>query len=99
MAVLIDASILIESERGRLALEPHLAQRQQEEFFRSVVTASELLHGVYRAAHPESGPGVPLSSRPSWSVFLCSLCRPGDGTGSRAGLGRVGSHEDDDRAA
>ena len=49
MAVLIDASILIEYERGRLYLERHLAQRQQEEFFLSVVTASELLHGVHRA--------------------------------------------------
>ena len=29
MAVLIDASILIEYERGRLDLERHLAQRQQ----------------------------------------------------------------------
>ena len=49
MAVLIDASILIEYERGRLNLERHLAQRQQNEFFLSVVTASELLHGVHRA--------------------------------------------------
>jgi tRNA(fMet)-specific endonuclease VapC len=53
MAVLIDASILIESERGRLALERHVAQRQQEEFFLSVVTASELLHGVHRTTQPE----------------------------------------------
>ncbi len=53
MAVLIDASILIEYERGRLNLERHLAQRQQEEFFLSVVTASELLHGVHRAVQPE----------------------------------------------
>ena len=53
MAVLIDASILIEYERGRLNLERHLIQRQQEEFFLSVVTASELLHGVHRAVRPE----------------------------------------------
>ncbi len=53
MAVLIDASILIESERGRLDLERHVAQRQQEEFFLSVVTASELLHGVHRAVQLE----------------------------------------------
>jgi tRNA(fMet)-specific endonuclease VapC len=53
MAVLIDASILIESERGRLDLERHLAPRQQEEFFLSVITASELLHGVHRAVQPE----------------------------------------------
>lgn len=53
MAVLIDASILIEYERGRLDLERYLAPRQQEEFFLSVVTASELLHGVHRAVQPE----------------------------------------------
>ena len=53
MAVLIDASILIEYERERLDLERHLAQRQQEEFFLSVVTASELLHGVHRAVQSE----------------------------------------------
>jgi tRNA(fMet)-specific endonuclease VapC len=53
MAVLIDASILIEAERGRLDLEPHVAQRPEEEFFLSVITASELLHGVHRAVQAE----------------------------------------------
>jgi tRNA(fMet)-specific endonuclease VapC len=53
VAVLIDASILIEAERGRLDLEPHVAQRPEEEFFLSVITASELLHGVHRAVQPE----------------------------------------------
>jgi tRNA(fMet)-specific endonuclease VapC len=53
MAVLIDASILIEVERGRLELEPHVAQRPEEEFFLSVITASELLHGVHRALQAE----------------------------------------------
>jgi tRNA(fMet)-specific endonuclease VapC len=53
VAVLIDASILIEYERGRLDLERYLTHRQQEEFFLSVVTASELLHGVHRAVQPE----------------------------------------------
>lgn len=41
--------MLIEHERGRLDLEPHLRGRENEEFFLSVVTASELLHGVHRA--------------------------------------------------
>jgi tRNA(fMet)-specific endonuclease VapC len=50
VGVLIDASILIEHERGRVSLEPRLAGREQEEFFLSVITASELLHGVHRAA-------------------------------------------------
>ncbi len=53
MAVLIDASILIEAERGRLDIEVHVAQRAEEEFFLSVITASELLHGVHRAIQPE----------------------------------------------
>ena len=53
MAVLIDASILIETERGRLVLEPHVARHGEEEAFLSVVTGSELLHGVHRAAQPD----------------------------------------------
>ena len=52
MAVLIDASILIEAERWRLRLEPHVARRQDDESFLSVITASELLHGVHRAVEP-----------------------------------------------
>ena len=49
MAVLIDASILIEAERGRLDLEPHVERHRDEESFVSVITASELLHGAHRA--------------------------------------------------
>ena len=49
MAVLIDASILIEAERGRLDLKPHVERHRDEESFVSVITASELLHGVHRA--------------------------------------------------
>jgi predicted nucleic acid-binding protein len=52
VGVLIDASILIEAERGRLQLEPHVARHPDEESFLSVITASELLHGVYRATQP-----------------------------------------------
>jgi tRNA(fMet)-specific endonuclease VapC len=53
VAVLIDASILIEAERGRLDLAAHVTRRSDEEAFLSVVTASELLHGVHRAAHAD----------------------------------------------
>ena len=49
MGILIDASILIEYERSRIPLESHFQDREEEEFFLSVVTASELLHGVHRA--------------------------------------------------
>jgi tRNA(fMet)-specific endonuclease VapC len=53
VAVLIDASILIEAERGRLELEPHVARHDDEEAFLSVITAGELLHGVRRASAPD----------------------------------------------
>ncbi len=52
MGVLIDASVLIEHERGHVDLTRHLEGRGEEEFFLSVVTASELLHGVHRAKDP-----------------------------------------------
>lgn len=53
MAVLIDASILIEAERGRLDLGPHVARYAEEDALLSVVTASELLHGVHRATQAD----------------------------------------------
>lgn len=48
MGVLIDADILIEAQRGRLNLEITLKNRE-DEFYLSVITASELLHGVQRS--------------------------------------------------
>jgi len=53
MPVLIDAGILIEAERGRLQLEAHVARHGEDEAFLSVITASELLHSVHRAAQPD----------------------------------------------
>ena len=52
MGVLIDSSVLIGQERGRLDLESRLADRGDEGFFLSVITASEILHGVHRAGDP-----------------------------------------------
>ena len=48
MGALIDSSVLIQFEREGSAASAALDS--QEEFFVSVITASELLHGVYRAA-------------------------------------------------
>ena len=53
MGVLIDSSVLIGFDRGRIAIDHGFAGREEEEFFISVVTASELLHGVYRATAPD----------------------------------------------
>jgi predicted nucleic acid-binding protein len=53
MGILIDASVLIDFERGRIDLTSQIRDREQEEFFLSVITASELLHGVWRAQEPQ----------------------------------------------
>lgn len=50
MGRLIDTSIFIESEKGRLDLDANIEQRRGEDFFMSVITASELLHGIHRAS-------------------------------------------------
>ncbi len=52
MGLLIDASVFIDHERGRLDLVSVVAGREEAEMFVSVVTASELLHGVHRAGGP-----------------------------------------------
>lgn len=49
MGLLIDTSVLIDHERGRLDLDHVVHGREDEDVFLSVVTASELLHGVHRA--------------------------------------------------
>jgi predicted nucleic acid-binding protein len=52
MGILIDTNVLIDYERGRLDLTSKIEGREQEECFISVITASELLHGVWRAKEP-----------------------------------------------
>ena len=49
---MIDTSVLIDHERGRVDLEEWIRGREEETFFLSVMTASELLHGVHRARDP-----------------------------------------------
>jgi tRNA(fMet)-specific endonuclease VapC len=49
VAVLIDASVLIGYERGGVDLEARVRGREDESFFLSMITVSELLHGVHRA--------------------------------------------------
>lgn len=52
MATLIDASVLIAAERGRLDLDALARGHADEEVALAAITASELLHGVHRAKHP-----------------------------------------------
>lgn len=49
MGIIFDTSVLIALERGAQGLEKLAAGRESEPFGISVVTVSELLHGVLRA--------------------------------------------------
>jgi tRNA(fMet)-specific endonuclease VapC len=49
MGRLIDTNILIEAERGRLDIDSHVSDHETEMFYISVISVSELLHGVHRA--------------------------------------------------
>lgn len=49
MGLLIDSSVLISTERGRLHLPELLAEQGELSPAIAAITASELLHGVYRA--------------------------------------------------
>ena len=50
MGILIDTSVLIDAERGRLDLRDHLESAGPEAVHISVITASELLLGIHRSA-------------------------------------------------
>lgn len=49
MGVLIDSNVLIAIERKGVDISSFIRGREDEEMFLSVVSASELLHGVYHA--------------------------------------------------
>ena len=49
MGVILDTSLLIAFERDAVDLDPFIQGRTKDPFGISVITASELLHGVHRA--------------------------------------------------
>ena len=49
MGIILDTSILISAERKTFDIDQFIHGREDEYFGLSVITASELLHGVYRA--------------------------------------------------
>ena len=49
MGILIDSSILIHFERIGTDISTYVKGRESEDVFLSVISASELLHGVHRA--------------------------------------------------
>ena len=54
MGILIDSSVLIGVERSGRDISAYVQGREEEDVFLSVVSASELLHGVHRAADPKT---------------------------------------------
>jgi tRNA(fMet)-specific endonuclease VapC len=50
VGILIDSSVFIAAERGRLALAERIRGQEREPLAISALTASELLHGVHRAS-------------------------------------------------
>jgi tRNA(fMet)-specific endonuclease VapC len=50
VGVIVDSSVFVASERGAFDLRAKLEQRAGEAAGMSAITASELLHGVHRAA-------------------------------------------------
>lgn len=52
MGILIDSSVLIQAERAGSDLSQFIKNRENEEIFLSVISASELLHGAHRAVEP-----------------------------------------------
>ncbi|MFH0958376.1 MAG: hypothetical protein V1897_06695 [Pseudomonadota bacterium] len=52
MGILIDSNVLITIERKKVDVSSFIRGREDEEMFLSVVSASELLHGVYHAREP-----------------------------------------------
>jgi tRNA(fMet)-specific endonuclease VapC len=49
MGVLIDTNVIIDVEREGLDIMSFVRDRTEEEFFLSVISASEMLHGMHRA--------------------------------------------------
>ncbi|HEY3876072.1 MAG TPA: hypothetical protein VGM92_11390 [Candidatus Kapabacteria bacterium] len=52
MGVIIDSNIFIDYERGVFDLDEYIRGRQ-EKFYLSAITASEILHGLFRGDRSE----------------------------------------------
>jgi tRNA(fMet)-specific endonuclease VapC len=52
VGILIDSSVLIQVERSGTDVASYVHGHEEEDAFLSVISASELLHGVHRATDP-----------------------------------------------
>lgn len=56
MGLVLDSSVLIAAERGRFDIEAFIdAEAAMEPVYLSMITASELLHGVHRSKEEQRG--------------------------------------------
>lgn len=55
MGIVIDSSIFIAAERGKLNLDAQLALYQSEPLAIAAISASELFHGIHRAQTAQQG--------------------------------------------
>ncbi len=49
MGIILDTSVLVEAERRKFEIDKFIKNREEEIFGLSIITVSELLHGVHRA--------------------------------------------------
>jgi predicted nucleic acid-binding protein len=63
MGIIIDTAVLIDFEKGRIHLNKHISEREEDEFCISVITASELLQGFTERQIPIFAKNVPCSWR------------------------------------
>ena len=61
MVILLDASVLIEAERGSFDLRQFRDEHSDDGFALSAITASEMLHGVPTKFPQHSGAGCGIA--------------------------------------
>ncbi len=55
MAIILDADVIVNGERGAFDLHGWVASRPDEQFEIAAITVAELWHGVERASQPHRG--------------------------------------------
>jgi predicted nucleic acid-binding protein len=68
MGVIVDSSLLIAAESGRLDIRDLARESPEEELAIAGITAAELLHGVHRAKTP--------TQRTCWLLELTATVSP-----------------------
>jgi predicted nucleic acid-binding protein len=81
VGILIDSSVLIAHERAQIDLESRIRNAREETAYISVITTSELLHGIWRA--------VDAGIRTRRTAFVEALLRELPVIGIDVGVARI----------